>query len=403
MKILLIHKFLYPKGGAETYVLKLGESLTAQGHQVAFFGLENEKNTVGNRLGILVPDLDFSAGIPKNLHAPFRILYNGPARRKLRQVLEDFQPDIIHLNNIQFHLTPSVILEAGKYRSQCKRSIKIVCTAHDYQLVCPSHGLFDGRGCLCDRCLGGNYLHCLWHKCVKNSSLKSLLAAADGFLWSILDAYDQIDTIICPSHFLKNTLDTQPRFRDKTVVIHNFTEKYPLKHWDKEGYVLEFGHLSRDKGTYTLLRAAEQLPEIPFVFAGFGEAAATISELPNCKYVGFQTGDSLSELISKAAITVCPSEVYENCPYAVIESQMLGTPVIGARIGGIPELIRESETGELFEAGNADALAVTLQKLLSAPELLTRYSENCRKATFETPVTYCRKLLAIYGGNHENL
>ena len=398
MKILLIHKFLYPKGGAETYVLKLGESLTAQGHQVAYFGLENEKNTVDNRLGIHVPDLDFSAGILQNLHAPFRILYNGPARRKLRQVLEDFQPDAVHLNNIHFHLTPSVILEAAAYRAARNPSMKIVCTAHDYQLVCPSHGLFDGHGQICERCLGGSYIHCLRRKCVKGSFLKSLLAAADGFLWQLLDAYGQIDTIICPSGFLKSKLDTQSRFRGKTVVLRNFAEKEPQKQLDKAGYVLEFGHLSRDKGTYTLLKAAKQLPDISFVFAGFGEAAAAIADLSNCKFVGFQTGDALSELISKAAVTVCPSEIYENCPYAVLESLMLGTPVIGARIGGIPELIREGETGALFEAGNADELAEKLRKLLSAPELLARYGENCQKTEFETPDTYCRKLLTVYGG-----
>lgn len=403
MKILLIHKFLYPKGGAETYVLKLGEYLTAQGHQVQYFGLENEKNTVGNRLGICVPDLDFSAGILKNLHAPFRILYNGPARKKLCQVLEDFRPDAVHLNNIQYHLTPSVILEAAKYRVRHGRDIRIVCTAHDYQLVCPSHGLFDGQGRICERCLGGNYLHCLRHKCIKHSFLKSLPAAADGFLWQIFDAYRKIDTVICPSHFLKSKLDTQPRFRKKTVVIHNFAETFPQNPSIKEGYVLEFGHLSRDKGTYTLLKAAKQLPDIPFVFAGFGEAAQAVCGLPNCRFVGFQTGDALLDLIAKAAVTVCPSEIYENCPYAVIESQMLGTPVIGARIGGIPELIREGETGELFEAGDAEELAAMLQKLLSSPELLARYGENCRKAAFETPDTYCHKLLTIYGGTYEDL
>ena len=97
MKILLVNKFLYTKGGAETYVFKLGETLTRYGHSVQYFGLENEKNIVGNEANSYVSDMDFAKGIIKNLKAPFRIIYSSEARRKLRKVLNDFQPDIIHL------------------------------------------------------------------------------------------------------------------------------------------------------------------------------------------------------------------------------------------------------------------------------------------------------------------
>ena len=123
MKILLVNKFLYPKGGAETYVLKLGEILRSRGHEVQYFGLENEKNTVGNRAGAYVANMDFSAGVLKNIHAPLRIVYNGQARKKIRAVLEDFQPDVVHLNNIQFHLTPSIILETESYRRETGRKL----------------------------------------------------------------------------------------------------------------------------------------------------------------------------------------------------------------------------------------------------------------------------------------
>ena len=403
MKVLLIHKFLYPKGGAETYVLKLGAFLESQGHQVQYFGLENEKNVVTNALSLQVPDLDLSAEWWKNLHAPFRILYNAPARRRLRRVLEAFGPDAVHLNNIQFHLTPAVILEAERYRRAQNPAMQIVSTAHDYQLICPSHGLFNGSGQLCERCLGGNYLHCLRYRCVKNSYAKSLLAAADSFLWRAVDAYRYIDTVICPSAFLKEKLDTQPRFREKTVVLRNFAEQLPASGGEHGSYVLQFGHLSGDKGTYTLLEAAKRLPHISFVFAGFGEAEAAIIAQPNCRFVGFQTGEALQKLIREAAVTVCPSQIYENCPYAVIESQQLGTPIIGARIGGIPELIREGETGVLFAPEDAQELTEKLRMLLSTPELLARYRENCRKMIFETPETYGRKLIFIYGGAYENL
>ena len=403
MKILLIHKFLYPKGGAENYVLKLGQILQNYGHEVQYFGLDRKENTVGNRSGHYVSNLDFSAGIRKNLHAPFRMLYNAQARRRLRVVLEDFQPDVVHLNNIQYHLTPSVILETEQYRRETKRPVRIVYTAHDYQLVCPNHGLLDANLNPCERCLGGNFIHCLRGKCVKGSYMKSLLAMLDAYLWKFSSAYDCIDTVICPSRFLQEKLDTQPRFRGKTVMLHNFVDAVTPQATEKEDYVLEFGHLSRDKGTDTLLEAARRMPEVKFVFAGFGEMEQEIRRLPNGEFVGFLQGEALEMLIRKATVSVYPSRWYENCPFSVIESQMYGTPVIGARMGGIPELVREGETGELFEAGNAAQLEEKLRKILFTPGLADRYSENCKRAVFETPDSYYEKLRGIYGGNHENL
>lgn len=396
MKILLVNKFLYPKGGSETYIFNLGNVLSSKGHTVEYFGLQNEKNTVGNSADSYVSDIDFSLGTKKNLRAPLRIVYSSEARRKIRTVLEKFQPDVVHLNNIQFHLTPSIILEIEKYRRKSGRNIKIIYTAHDFQLVCPSHGMFDSDMKTCTKCLDGNYLHCVKGKCMKKSLAKSVLAAVDAFFWKTGKAYDFIDKIICPSDFLKSMLDTQERFKMKTTAIHNFVDPDSAV-YDKEDYILQFGHLSKDKGTLTVLEAAKRMPEKRFVFAGFGEAEEAIAQVPNAEYVGFKTGDELKALIGKAACSVCSSEIFENCPFSVIESQIYGTPVIGSELGGIPELISENETGMIFEAGNADELVNKLCFLLETEGKLEEYTENCRKAQFETAETYYEKIMQIYG------
>lgn len=397
MKVLLVNKFLYPKGGAETYIFKLGEILTSYGHEVEYFGLDNPKNIVGNSADSYVSDIDFSAGISKNLKAPFRIIYSSQARKKIRAVLEKFQPDVVHLNNIQFHLTPSIILEAVKFRKKTGKALKIIYTAHDYQLICPAHGLFDSQYNVCEKCLNGSYFNCLKKKCIKNSALKSILGVADAYFWKYSKAYAYIDKIICPSAFLKNKLDTQKRFADKTVAVHNFIEPQTVDTVKKEGYILEFGHLSKDKGTNTLLEAAKNMPEYRFVFAGFGKAEKDIARVENAEYVGFKIGDELKNLIQKASCSVYPSEWYENCPFSVIESQMYGTPVIASRMGGIPELIKEGETGLLFEAGNASDLENKLHFLLKNPARLDEFSLNCRNIEIETPKTYYEKLMRIYG------
>jgi len=403
MKVLLVNKFLYPKGGAETYVLQLGDILSKYGHAVQYFGLYNDKNIVGNNAEAYVSDIDFNAGVRRNLAAPFRIIYSIEARKKIRKVLSDFKPDIVHLNNIQFHLTPSIILEIDKYRQETERNVRVIYTAHDYQLICPSHGLFDSDIKTCEKCLDGNYTYCFKTKCMKHSRIKSFLAMLDAYWWKCSKAYRFIDKIICPSYFLKGKLDTQKRFSERTTVLQNFITPQDTAEIEKEDYVLEFGHLSKDKGTLTLLEVAKRMPNIRFLFAGYGEAEEAIKKIPNAEYVGFKTGDALKMLIQKAKCSVYPSEVYENCPFSVIESQMYLTPVIGARMGGIPELVGEGRTGLLFEAGNADDLEGKIRYLLETPCVLENYTENCRRVAFETPDTYYQKLMQIYRNQNEDL
>lgn len=398
MRVLLVNKFLYPKGGAETYVFAVGNMLEAHGHEVQYFGLNNPKNTVGNHAESYMTDMDFSQGARKNLSAPFRIIYSSEARRKIRAVLDDFCPDAVHLNNIQYHLTPSIILEIHKWRTETGNKCKIIYTAHDYQLICPSHGLFDKDIHPCERCLDGQYYHCVQTKCLKNSRAKSLLGTIDGYYWKYSRAYSYVDVIICCSEFLKKKLDTQERFSSKTVAIHNFKSVQPVPNVRKQGYVLEFGHLSKDKGTETLLEVAKRMPETKFVFVGYGPSSEKMKNKPNVEYLGFKTGDELDRIIAEAAISVCPSEWYENCPFSVMESVLFGTPVIGAKMGGIPELIAEGSTGELFEAGNAQELEQKIRYIMETPGVLTQYSENCLKYQYETAETYYDKLVALYGG-----
>lgn len=393
MRVLIVNKFLFPKGGAETYALSLGSILEAHGHAVQYFGLRNPKNTVGNAVDALVDDMDFSTGIKGNLKAPFRIIYNRQARRTIRKVLDDFQPDVVHLNNIQYHLTPSIILEVNQWRKDTHRTCRIVYTAHDYQLICPSHGLFDVNVKPCELCLDGKYIHCLQTKCLKNSRAKSALGTIDGYFWKHSPVYSYVDRIICCSRFLKEKLDTQERFSSKTVVLHNSIDPIHLSDIHKGEYILEFGKLCKDKGTDTLLEVAKHMPEYQFVFAGYGPSTERMKDLPNVRYLGFKSGEELYRLIAEAKISVCGSEWYENCPFSVIESIAYGTPVVGSRMGGIPELIEEGKTGELFEAGNAEALEAAIRK---AMEKCGELSQNCQHARFETSESYYQKLIQIY-------
>jgi glycosyltransferase involved in cell wall biosynthesis len=192
--------------------------------------------------------------------------------------------------------------------------------------------------------------------------------------------------------------DTDPLFRGKTVAMHNFVEKKATGGAEKKDYVLYFGRYSVEKGIGTLLDVCKELPDIPFVFAGKGPLEESVNGLTNIRNVGFQSGEDLAKLIREARFSIYPSEWYENCPFSVMESQMYGTPVLGARIGGIPELIRDGVNGELFTSGNAEELSKKIRRLWENRGLLEKYTEACSGDDFDSVEDYYKKLVPIYEG-----
>ena len=398
MKVLMINKFLYPNGGSETYIFKLGEYLEQMGHEVQYFGMEHKGRCVGNRVDEYTSDMDFHGGAKISiLTYPLKTIYSKEARVKIRKVLDDFQPDACHLNNFNYQLTPSIILEVVKWRKETKKNCKIIFTAHDYQLVCPNHMLNNPNTHKnCEKCLGGHYINCVNGKCIHNSTAKSVIGMMEAEFWKLKGTYRYIDKMICCSEFMKTKLDTNPLFANKTIAIHNFIDKVEWQDNEKKNYVLYFGRFSKEKGIGTLIKVCQQLPDIQFIFAGTGPLENVINDVPNIKNVGFKKSKELEKLIREARFSIYPSEWYENCPFSVMESQMYGTPVIGADIGGIPELIQAGKTGELFESGNSNSLKLKIQNLWNDKDLCKQYSENCRNIEFDSIDKYYQKLIKIY-------
>lgn len=396
MKILMVNKFLHPNGGSETYIFKLGEQLQKMGHEVQYFGMEHEGRIVGNHADIYTSDMDFHAGGPGKLLYPFRIIYSGEAKRKMRLVLEDFRPDVVHFNNINFQLTPSVIYAVRAYERKYGRHVRIVYTAHDYQWVCPNHMMrIPATGAICFACRGGDYKQCSKNRCIHNSRIKSLLGTIEAQYYAKRKTYGMVDVILCPSEFMKKQLDTDPLLADKTVMMHNFIEADRGKQGGmvKKDYVVYFGRFSEEKGTKTLLEACRALPEIPFIFAGTGPLEDEVSKVANVENRGFVTGEELRRLISEARFSVYPSEWYENCPFSVMESQMYGTPVLASDLGGAPELVQAGMTGDLFRGGDAQELTEHIKAMWEDPELCRKYSENCKNINFDTVEQYCDKIV----------
>lgn len=399
MKILMVNKFLYPNGGSETYIFELGKELERSGHEVQYFGMEHEGRIVGNHAESYTADMDFHTGKLRKLIYPFRIIYSVEARKKIRQVLDDFRPDVVHLNNINFQITPSILYEIRSFGKKTGKYIPIVYTAHDYQWVCPNHMMMvPSTGELCFACKGGEYRNCSRKRCIHDSRIKSFLGTIEASYYKRRRTYALVDKIICPSDFMKRQLDTDEILAGKTVMMHNFLVKTAESTSKKnrtlpDKYVLYFGRFSKEKGTETLLKVCRALPEIPFVFAGTGPLEEKVRKEKNVVCLGFLQGGELRSVIEGAYFCVYPSEWYENCPFSVMESQLYGTPMIASDLGGTPELIKSGMTGELFRAGDEEELAEHIHELWQDEELCRKYRENCKSINFDTVKTYCDKIV----------
>ncbi len=375
MKILFVNKFLYPRGGCETYMLNLAEELKAKGHEIEYFGMYDEKNTVGNSLGLYTTNMDFHSTGAKRFLYPFKIIYSREAYKKIGKVLDEFKPDIVHMNNINFQLTPSIIYAVKK------RNIPLIQTVHDYQMICPNHLLYSFNETKpCERCVNGSKLNCFKHSCIHGSKIKSLIGAVEAKLYAILKTYKKVDLYVCPSRFLENKLLSVGNiFSGKTFTIHNFIEKKPIpeKQTQEKPYVAFASRLSKEKGVNLLAETAKLLPEYSFVVAGNGPDDECLKNIPNITMKGFLTGDELILMIANAKLMLLPSVWYENCPLNILETHSFGVPVITMNSGGMAELVEDGKTGMLINEPTAEAISKAIRKCFEDEEYYNSLKQNC--------------------------
>lgn len=307
-------------------------------------------------------DYNISSSIGDKIKAAANIIYSLEARRKFESLVKETKPDLIHLHIFQHQLSPSILDVIKKYQ------IPTVYTAHDLKMLCLNYKMMH-HGRICEACNGGRYYHCALNKCVKESFAKSCVNVVEGYLHKWKHSYDVIGTIITPSAFYKEKFEKFGVSGDRVMHIPNFIAQSvltinPLK--DKEQYYLYFGRISEEKGIMTLLKAVEKT-DLYVKVVGMGPLSKKVEEyvrerkMHNVSLLGFKNGQELSDLVGNAKAIILPSEWYENGPYSAIEALQLGRPIIGADIGGIPELI--DENGYLFESKNADALKNVMLKL----------------------------------------
>ncbi|MDD7199470.1 glycosyltransferase family 4 protein [Parafannyhessea umbonata] len=394
MRIILVNKFHYLKGGSETYYFGLAEGLKKLGHEVHFFAMQDEKNLPCDDADLFVSAKDYNGATSaaKKISEAKPLIYSKESLEKFEKLCKRVHPDIVHMNLVHRQITLS-ILDAPYLK---EHHVPVLFTSHDYILVCPNYLMLDGSGNVCDACLGGHFKECLKRKCVKESTAKSTLAMMEADWYKRHKTYSKIDRIIAPSEFMRKKL-LEGGFPEKQVVtMQNFVSEDLLDraHKTEDGtdrdkpYFLFFGRLSKEKGIKTLIDAFKlALPQLPegmrLVIAGDGPERAELEPAAgkNVEFVGFKQGEELRKLVSGAAFACCPSEWRENMPYSIVEAFAAGTPVIGTNIGGIPELVEDSVTGMLCEPGDAESLAEALvhaANCFKEKEAYSALQERCR-------------------------
>ena len=392
MKILLVNKFHYRRGGDCIYTFNVADLLRQHGHEIASFAMQYPENESSSWDKYYPSEVKFKPGLGM-FEAFMRPFGTSEVKKKFTALLDDFKPDVVHLNNIHSQLSP-VIAEIAH-----EKGIRVVWTIHDCKLVCPRYDC-ERDNHRCEECFS-DLKSCLKYNCMKGSKLATFLAYYEAKKWNPTRLMVCTDKFISPSEYIKQTMIRGHYDANKIQTLCNFIDVKKVEGTDfqKKDYYCFLGAIRSIKGVKTLCKAAIRLP-YKLVLIGCGELLEELreryKECKNIEFVGQKTWSELRPIIEHARFSVLPSECAENNPLSVIEAQSLGTPVLGARIGGIPELIEENVSGMTFTSGDVEDLMSKIQQMWDADfdyeaiakDAVARYSSEA----------YYEKLMEIYKG-----
>lgn len=370
-------------------MFQLAGLLRSQGHQIDFWGMKGEKNIVGDNYGCFAENVEYSliSGLKSKLKSSIATIYSRENQKKIAIALKQFRPDIVHVHNYNFQLTPAILPVIKK------SGAKIVHTLHDTQLVCPYHRFFNFQDdSTCTKCAGGSFWHCITSRCFDNSLFKSTLGAMESYFYHTLDYYNRfIDVFISPSEFLARHV--MPRIKKSIFIVPNFSEDAGFSQENrpkKSDYVLYFGRISREKGILEMQKDFIR-SRIKLVIIGSGPQQDRILRSSFTEYLGPKHGSDLLKYIFGSRLVIQPSRAFENCPMAVIESFMCSTPVIAPNKGGFVEMIENGRNGFLLDFDDPRKWSV----LRAIFESDTNYMHSFCRSTYLKKYSPQRHLLEI--------
>lgn len=386
MRILLSNKFYYPRGGDCIYTIDLERMLREAGHEIAIFAMQNPQNLDSEWSRYFPSEVSFSPKKPiQFFKAVTRPIFSWEVARKFKEILDEFSPEVVHLNNIHTQLSPLIAKIAYE------RGIRVIWTLHDYKLLCPRYDCIrDGKPC--ELCIAGDNTPVLSHSCMKGSKFASLIAWLEAEKWNRKTLEKYTNAFICPSRFMKVKMEQGGFDPGKLHVLRNFIDPRKIEGplLEKKDHYCYVGRLTEEKGLRTLLEVAAKLP-FTLKVLGTGPLEqvlrAQYNKYSQIGFMGHQPWHVIREVLGSARCMVVPSEWYENCPLSVLEAQALGTVVLGANIGGIPELLN-NEHDSLFPAGDAYMLEVAIR------DIYMRATNSAPRTSSDD--SYIKHLVALY-------
>ncbi len=367
-KALLINNYHYRRGGAEVVYLEQARMLRNRGWQVVDFAMQHPDNDPS----------EFSADFPEAVGyerargilttgiQAIKVVYSRESAAKLTELIRREKPDLVHAHNIYHHLSPSVLAAA----SRCE--LPVLLTAHDLKLLCPSIYM-RSQGRVCEDCRAEGRLSVVRKRCQKNSLALSTLVYLESSLHALTGIYRKsVTRMISPSRFLISKFEEWNWNGPPFSHVPNFVDTQTVQPCCGRGdHFVYFGRLSSEKGVDTLVEAAIRA-QVELRLIGTGPIEPLLRRRvehsgARVTFLGHLTGPALWQAVSGARAAIVPSECYENAPMSVLEAYACEVPVIAASIGGIPELVREGETGSLFEPGDVEALAGLLASQARVP------------------------------------
>jgi glycosyltransferase involved in cell wall biosynthesis len=406
VRILHVNKFLYRRGGAESYMLDLAELQRRSGHTVELFGMTHPDNLDDLPLADTFPshvELEPAPRGVAGLVAGGRMVWSLQSSRGMARALERFQPDVVHCHNVYHQLSPSILAAVRRAGVRC------VMTLHDYKLACPSYQMLD-HGRLCDACVEGSALNAARRRCKGGSAAASTLLAVESSIHRAMGAYDAVDVFISPSRFLAGVMARTGVSPERLVVLNHFVDVAPTRGEDRRHGFVFAGRLSAEKGVDTLIRAMALLPASSRLHvAGDGPVRAQLEALARdvaaerVVFHGRLDKEALREVVARSVATVVPSRWHENQPMTILESYASEVPAVVTDLGGMPELVRDGIDGLVVPHDDPGALAAALHRLEADPALAAEMGRSGRRRLAEEfdVDLHLRRLEGIYGPGAE--
>jgi len=365
MKILFVHNYYQLRGGEDVIVEQDIELLRRNGHIVKLVKFTND---------------EFSNSALSKVINAVKSIYNSDSFQQLSKELTDFKPDIVHIHNLFYIASPSVI-DAVK-----KGGYPLVMTLHNYRLVCINGLLTRKNSVPCEDCLTSKIpLSGIQHACFRDSKLQSAQLTFITSLHTQAKTWSKVDRYFVLTEFAREKF-LQSRLGLKTSQVSVKPNSVPdcgySSFQDRENYFLYVGRLTNEKGINVLLESAYK-KEYPLIIAGDGPLRSAVEkasrDLSHVSYLGPVKQEEVQRLLKKSRALLVPSICYEGLPTTILEAFASGTPVICSNQENLNKIVTHTYNGYLFQWGCSQSLVETIDFVNNKTDCLPLIGINARK------------------------